>query len=272
MSTSARILMGGWWLVCLLFATAFTANLTAIFATEDKGSHIPDTIDELIQKIPPNIDFGIFNSTSTAEHFKLSPIPQYQEAFQYMETEMYLFNTEDEALTAVLHDNVALVTDGPYVEFLASRKGQYNPDCTLITIGDGDFFPAGFGLGLTKNSPFTDDFSLAILELREKGEIENLIAEYFDYRRTCTSEIAITSASINMGTEKIELKTFGGLFILLAIAIITSLIVLLVECTIKHRKSIKTRIVKRLYTQHQQEEESATLPDSEEGSRTSTEL
>ena len=259
--------MGGWWFLCLVLAATFTV----IFAIEDNKSTIPNSIDELINEIPPNIDFGVFSNPSTAEYLKLSPIPQYQQAFQYIIMEKHLFSTTDEALTAVLHDNIALITDGPYVEFLASRKGPYNPDCTLMTIGDGNFFPAGYGLGLPKNSPYTDDFSLAILELREKGEIEDLITEYFDIRRTCTSEIAITSASISMDTEQIELKRFGGIFIFLGIAIIISLIVLLVERTVKHRKGIKTKIVERFYIQHQLEE-SATLQDFEEASRASTEL
>ena len=268
-STSTRILIGGWWFVCLVLAATFTANLTAIFAISSK-SDIPDTINELISKIPPDIPFGVLNNTSTAEYFKLSPVPQYREAFQYMEMENLLFESDDEALTAVLYDNVAIITDGPYIEFLTSRKGQYNPNCTLKSIGDGHFSPAGFALGLTKNSPFTNDFSLALLELRGKDEIEDLRIEYFDHRRTCTSEIAITSASISMDTEQIELKRFGGLFILLGMAIVISLIFLLVEHTIKHRESLSTMIVKVFYTQHQEEEkeedkeeESATVPDSE---------
>jgi len=274
-STSTRILMGGWWFVCLVLAATFTANLTAIFAIEDSKSDIPDTINELISKIPPNIPFGVFNNTSTAEYFKLSPIPQYREAFQYMKMENLLFDTEDEALTAVFYDNVAVIVDSPYAQFLTSRKEQYNPDCTLKSIGDGQFSPEGFALGLAKNSPFTNDFSLALLELRQIGEIENLRIEYFDHRRTCTSDIAITSASISMDTEQIELKRFGGLFILLGMAIVISLIFLLVEHTIKHRESLSTMIVKVFYTQHQkekEEEESVTVPNSEEGFNTSTEL
>ena len=188
-----------------------------------------------------------------------------------MRTEGFLFETQDEALTAVLHDNIAVITDSPYIDYFTSRKGPYNPDCTLVNIGDGYFSPVGYGLGLINNSPFTDDFSLAILELKARGEIENLITEYFTYRSTCTSEIAIASTSVNMDTNQIDLNSFGGLFILLGIGIIISLIVLLAEHTFKRKDSIRTMIMKRFYTKHQ-EEESITLPDSQEELRTSTEL
>jgi len=141
-----------------------------------------------------------------------------------MEMENLLFESDDEALTAVLHDNIATIVDSPHAQFLTSRKGQYNPNCTLISIGDGLFFPSRYALGLTKNSPFINNFSLAILQLREKSEIENLRVEYFDHRHTYTSEIAMSSVIRMLDTEKIDLQSFGGLFIFLGIAIVISLI------------------------------------------------
>ena len=62
--------MGGWWIVCLLLSAAFTANLTATFVVEDDKSDIPNSIDELISKIPPNIPFGAYNNTQTTEYLR----------------------------------------------------------------------------------------------------------------------------------------------------------------------------------------------------------
>ena len=85
-------------------------------------------------------------------------------------------------------------------------------------------------------------YSLAILELRKVGKIEKLRNERFNYQRTCTSETArAASALVNMDIEQIGLETFGGLFIILGIAVAISPIVLLVEHIFKHRNSIKTR-------------------------------
>ena len=263
--------MGGWWFVCLILGATYTANLTAIFAIEDNTSDVPDSIDELVSKIPPDIPFGAYNNTQASEYFQFSAISRYREAFQYMQMEGLLFETEDEALSAVLYDNVALIDDGPLVEFVLSRRGPYNPDCTLKSIGDGRFSPVGYALGLTKNSPFTDDFSLAILELREQNEIENIRAEYFDHRRTCVSEVAVTSASFSRESEKLNIEEFYSLFIVLGIAVIISLIALLAEHTLyKYKEKIQTMIAKRFHTQDQKEE-SETLADSQEGV-TSTEL
>ena len=268
-STAGRILMGGWWLVCLILVATFTANLTATFAVEDDKSDIPNSVDELISRIPPDIPFGAYNNTQTTEYLQHSPFPQYQEAFEYMKTEGLLYETIEDGLAVVLNDNVAVITDSPLIDYWISRKDkQYNPNCTLVSIGDRQFSPSGYGLGLTKNSPFTDDFSLAILELINMGEIDNLRAEYFSYSRTCVSETAIASASIRMGTEKIDLATFGGLFILLGIAAVISLITLLVEHAFKHRESIKKKIAEKFYT----ERKGTALSDSQEELRTSTEL
>ena len=272
-STSGRILMGGWWFVCIILSAAYTANLTAIFATEDDTSYVPGSIDELISKIPPDIPFGTFNNTQATEYLQNSPIPQYREVFEYMKMEGFLYENTSEALTAALHENIAIITDSTFVDYFVPRKGEYNPNCTLRSIGDGQFSAGGYALGLSKNSPFTDDFSLAILELRRRGEIERLTNEYFNYQRTCTSETAIAaSESVNMDTAQIDLEAFGGLFIILGIAVIMSLISLFAEHTFKHRNSIKTVLIEKFHRHHKEEEETSTLSDSQEELRTSTEL
>ena len=272
-STAGRMLMGGWWLVCLILGATFTANLTATFAVEDDKSDIPNSIDELISRIPPDIPFGAYNNTQTTEYLQHSPFLQYREAFEYMKMEGLLYETIEEGLTAVLNDNVAVITDSSIVDYLVSRKDkQYNPNCTFVSIGDGQFSPGGYGLGLTKNSPFTDDFSLAILELINMGEIDNLRAEYFSYSRTCVSEIAIASASFRMGTEKIDLATFGGVFILLGIAAVISLITLLAEHVFKHRDSIKKKIAEKFYNIYTKPKKGTTSLGSQEELSASTEL
>ena len=217
--------MGGWWFVCLVLASTYTANLTAIFAAQTTESGF-NSIDELISKIPPVARFGTYNNSQMSDFFKNSPIKVYREAYQYMQMEGLLFKNQSEALKAVVHDNIALITDSPIVDFVSSRKDdQYNPNCTLRNIGDSFFNPAGFGLGLTKNSPFTDDFSLAILELRETGVIEELTIEYFQHRRTCVSETATHVEE----TPPINLESVGGLFILLGIGILLSFVILAIE-------------------------------------------
>ena len=268
-STSGRILIGGWWFVCIILSAAYTANLTAIFVTEDDTTYVPGSIDELISKIPPDIPFGTFNNSQATEYLQNSPFQEYQDAFEYMKREGFLYENTSEALAAALHENIAIITDSTSINYYVSRKGEYNPNCTLRSIGDGQFSSGGYGLALTKNSPFTDDFSLAILELRRMGEIERLTDEYFNYQRTCTSETAIAaSASVNMDTEQIDLEAFGGLFIILGIAVAISLISLLGEHTYKHRNTIKTVLVEKFH-RHHKEEETATL---QEDLRTSTEL
>ena len=47
----------------------------------------------------------------------------------YMEIEGLLYNNENEALSAVLYDNVAFIFNSPIVDFISSRRGEYNPEC-----------------------------------------------------------------------------------------------------------------------------------------------
>ena len=111
------------------------------------------------------------------------------------------------------------------------------------------FFSVSYGLGFPKNSPYTDDFSLAILEIIEEGEIEHLTTEYFEYQRTCVSEVAVSGASASMDTEQISLDSVGGLFILLGIAIILSLFTLLIELVyhslLNQKKSLGVKLLQK---------------------------
>ena len=145
--------MGGWWLVCVILATTYTAILTALFATNDNNIDIPRSINELISKIPPDIEFGTINNTHTTDYLQHSTIIRYQEAFQYMKMEGFLYETRDEVLKAVLYDNIALLVDSPLVDYLVSRRGPYNPDCTLTSIGDGMFSPTAYGLARIHHLP-----------------------------------------------------------------------------------------------------------------------
>ena len=227
--------------MCLVLSISFTANLTAIFAVQEAESGF-NSIEELVSNIPPDIYFGTYNNSQPASFFKFSPVKHYQDAYEYMRTEGLLYNNDDEAFSAVLYENVALIFDSPIIDFVSSRRGEYNPDCTLKNIGEGLFFPASYGLGLTKDSPYTNDFSLAILEIIEEGEIERLTTEYFEFQRTCVSEVAMTGASASMDTEQITLESVGGLFIFLGIAIIVSLVTLLIEFayySLQKRNTIK---------------------------------
>ena len=215
--------------MCLVLAATYTARLTAIFTAPPTESAF-NSIDELVRTIPPVVRFGTYNNSQISDFFKHSPIRVYQEAYQYMQMEGLLFVNQSDALTAVVHSSVALIDDGPVVDFISSRKhNDYNPNCTLKQIGDGSFNPAGFDLGLNKNSPYTDDFSLAILELRETGEVEQLMIEYFQHRRTCVSEIATRGASALEESAPIDLESVGGLFILLGTGMLLSFVILLVE-------------------------------------------
>ena len=82
----------------------------------------------------------------------------------------------------------------------------------------------------------------------------------------------MNSASVTMDTQQINLRAFGGLFVLLGIAAVISPIALLAEHMFQHRHTIKTSITKRFYTDHKKKDISTLLHSQEELHRKSTEL
>ena len=62
----------------------------------------------------------------------------------------------------------ALIYDSTIVEYMSR-----NEPCVTRALGDV-FRKMGYALALQKNSPYTEQFNQAILQLRERGYIEEL--------------------------------------------------------------------------------------------------
>ena len=79
-------------------------------------------------------------------------------------------NTEA-GINKTLSEHYAFLWDSAIVNYYKSKY------CKLQTIG-GEFQKDGYALGLKKASPFTQEFSLAILNLRQNGFIEHALKKW----------------------------------------------------------------------------------------------
>lgn len=64
--------------------------------------------------------------------------------------------------------NFAFIWDSLAIEYWTQRK-----PCNLRAVGNL-FDKSGYGIGLQKNSPYTDAFSQIILQLRQQGFMDDL--------------------------------------------------------------------------------------------------
>lgn len=92
------------------------------------------------------------------------------------------------------------------------------PDCSLSMAGP-NFYTYGLAFAMPKNSPWLDDITRVVLEMKENGSISLLEKTYFD-EKLCRSSIAQNSLSI---------LHFSGLFLTVAGTIAFCFLALLAE-------------------------------------------
>ncbi|KAF7809580.1 glutamate receptor 3.6-like [Senna tora] len=104
----------------------------------------------------------------------------------------------------------AVIDERAYMElFLATR-------CEFGVVGQ-EFTKMGWGFAFQRDSPLAIDVSTAILKLSENGDLQRIHDKWLT-RSACSSEGA------KQGIDRLELKSFWGLFLLCGIACLVALL------------------------------------------------
>ena len=104
-------------------------------------------------------------------------------------------------------------------DYLSLRQiANKMPDCSLCMAGP-NFYTYGLAFAMPKNSPWLDDITRVVLEMKENGSISMLEKTYFD-ENLCRSSIA---------KESLSIFHFSGLFLTVAGTIAFSFLALLAE-------------------------------------------
>ena len=95
----------------------------------------------------------------------------------------------------------AFIWDSPILYHESSK------DCSLTTAGEL-FGRSAYGIGLPKNSPWTNEVSLSILNLHESGKMEELETSWIDIGNCPES----SNAPATLGLSHMLGKIISGLF------------------------------------------------------------
>ncbi|XP_027918723.1 glutamate receptor 3.6-like isoform X2 [Vigna unguiculata] len=202
-STLGRFVLIIWLFVVLVLTSSYTASLTSILTVEQLSSQFKG-IESLIASNEP---VGFVKDTFTEN---------------YITAELHMDRSRLVPLNSMLEYEKAL-KDGParggvaaiideraYMElFLATR-------CEFSIAGQ-EFTKSGWGFGFPRESPLAVDMSTAILKLSESGDLQRIRDKWLT-RRACSSEGAIQS------NDRLELKSFWGLYLLIGMACFVALL------------------------------------------------
>ncbi|KAJ8767039.1 hypothetical protein K2173_012550 [Erythroxylum novogranatense] len=198
-STLGRLVLIIWLFVVLIVNSSYTASLTSILTVQQLSSPIQG-IDTLITS---NQRVG-FQVGSFAENYMINEL-------NIAKSRLIALGSPEEYAEALANGTVAAVVDEKtYVDFFLSRRCDFS-------IRGQEFTKSGWGFAFPRDSPLSVDMSTAILTLSENGELQK-IHEKWLVREICNSE------GSNSDSEKLQLQSFWGLFLICGIACFLALL------------------------------------------------
>ncbi|KAI1707457.1 ligand-gated ion channel domain-containing protein [Ditylenchus destructor] len=221
-SASTRMAAAVWWFFALIFMSSYTANLAAFLTTERMFTPI-ENADDLARQT--KIKYGTLNRGSTMTFFKDSKVETYEKMWKLMESQPGLFvKSSKEGIERVKTSDYAYLMESSMLEYAIER------DCELIQIG-GLLDQKGYAFGLPKGSPFRKPISTTILRLQEKTVLTELKEKWWKRERgggVCSDK--------KLTQSEFGARSVGGIFLILAVGIVISIAIAVVELVMETRK------------------------------------
>ncbi|XP_074637316.1 glutamate receptor 4-like isoform X1 [Acropora palmata] len=213
---SGRILAGAFWFFTMILISTYTANLAAYFTAKNAKTSI-NSLEDLANQ--NKIKYGVLNGGSLSTFFKDSQVETYQKMYGTMNKENTFVNSTKEGVARVRQGGFAYLTDEPYLNY-------YNQKSPCNTMMLKNLLEAkSYGIGLQRRSDLTNPFSVAILKLRESGEVKKLREKWWTHRSDCPDPKLPAAVT----TMRISLDHMAGVFIVLAGGILVSIVFLVIE-------------------------------------------
>ncbi|KAI9165769.1 hypothetical protein LWI28_020072 [Acer negundo] len=109
----------------------------------------------------------------------------------------------------------AVVDERAYIELFLSTR------CEFSIVGK-EFTKNGWGFAFPRDSPLVEDMSTAILQLSENGDLQRIHDKWL-LRSACTLQGA------KLEVDRLQLKSFWGLFVLCGLACLAALFIYLIQ-------------------------------------------
>uniref|UniRef100_A0A8C9MDQ5 Glutamate receptor n=1 Tax=Serinus canaria TaxID=9135 RepID=A0A8C9MDQ5_SERCA len=219
---SVRVIAVVWWLFTLALLAAYIANFTALLSSGSEQLPI-QTFEDLVKQ--RNLEFGTLEGSSTFYYFKNSKNPIHQMIYEYMEKrrEHVLVKTYQEAVQRVMDSNYAFIGESISQDLAAARH------CNLIRAPEV-IGARGFGIATSQASPWTKPLSIAVLKLRESGDLDYLRNKWWE------------SSCLQERWGPLEPPALGGLFLTLGIGLALGILAALKSCCSVFTEEICTRL------------------------------
>ncbi|CAF5111464.1 unnamed protein product [Rotaria sp. Silwood1] len=137
-------------------------------------------------------------------------------------------STNHEGIERVQAENYAFLMESTTIEYTVQQK------CNLTQIG-GHLDYKGYGIGLPEGSPHRERFSEIILDLQEKGAIQESYDKWWKGKGKCPTQ------KKDPKPNPLDLTNVGGIFVVLLGGVFLSLLVAILEFLWHARKNHANR-------------------------------
>ncbi|KAK2574078.1 Glutamate receptor 2 [Acropora cervicornis] len=217
---SGRIMAAAFWFFILILISTYTANLAAFFTIKRTVATI-NSLEELENQT--EFQYGVLDNGSVQTFFKTSEDPLYTRMFLHMRDHKTAVKSTAEGIRKARTEKYAYITEKPYLEYYDQQK-----PCNTRLLNNL-LQAKGYGIALQGNSPYTNDISVAILDLRERNFIEKTRRKWWDERSQCPKP----SKSKTGNTKSLEVDNMAGVFLVLIGGFVTALLLLIIEIRCK---------------------------------------
>ncbi|KAI4314662.1 hypothetical protein L6164_027550 [Bauhinia variegata] len=201
MSTLGRLVLIIWLFVVLILNSSYIASLTSMLTVEQLSSSVKG-----IESLATSNDRIGYLSGSFAENY-------LTEELNIHKSRLVPLNSPSEYEKALKDGPInggvaAIIDERAYMELFLSTR------CEFGIVGQ-EFTKMGWGFAFPRDSPLAIDMSTAILKLSENGDLQRIHDKWLK-RSACIAGGA--------KQDRLELKSFWGLFLLSGIACVIALL------------------------------------------------
>ncbi|XP_071850380.1 glutamate receptor ionotropic, delta-2-like isoform X3 [Apostichopus japonicus] len=218
-SMSGRILSAFWWFFALIITATYTANLAA-FLTVTRMENPITSLDDLARQSV--VVYGTIENSSLHRFFEQrkeeSPYDMMWSQMNKAGVDPWV-KTAENGYNRVKTEKYAFFWDAPILDYIKQTE------CDLMTVGK-PFNLKGYGIATPQDVPYTDDLSMVILKMQEKGIIEEYRKRWFLKDSQCREE---QKSDANTKADAIQLQTIGGAFYVLMMGGILAFVAVFIE-------------------------------------------
>ncbi|XP_048259569.1 glutamate receptor ionotropic, delta-1-like [Haliotis rufescens] len=216
-SESGRILVGFWWLFCIVIAASYSGTLIASL-TVNKEILPFDNIADIASQT--DYSWGTVGGSSYVTYFENDPSESNRKIWQGIQG---FQGYDNDVLSQSADVHMKKVLEGSYVFFndneaLTPWKSQH---CDLAFTKE-TFLPFTYALGLPKESPYADIFSNVMLKIDQSGLFINWRRKWWPQENLCLEEGKASARAI-------ALMDIQSAFYLIAIGIFLAVLALGIE-------------------------------------------